>query len=198
MNMKAWLVALALSSSAFAAFAHSGAMGVTKERMDAMGEMGDAMKRLTPMMRGETDYDPQVVRDAADVMIRHSGSQMTELFPEGSNGAPSEALDKIWEDWDAFSALADALADRAEGMKRAAENDLAGPDAAPTGGMMGNNQAMMGGAQGMMGQGHSMMSGGPGEMMSADLLAEMPVSAGFMAVTQTCSACHQTFRAKKK
>ncbi|MBT8455113.1 MAG: cytochrome c [Alphaproteobacteria bacterium] len=189
MQMKIWITAVVIAGSGLAALAHSGATGVMKERMDAMGEMGDAMKSLTPMMRGQTAYDPDVVRNAADTMVRHAGTQMTELFPEGSNGAPSEALDAIWEDWEEFAALAEALRTSAEGMKLAADNGLAGPGDMPGSGMMGTDQGMMGTGQGMMG-------GTPGQMMTTEMLAEMPVNAGFMAVTQTCSACHQKFRAE--
>ncbi len=187
--MKIWITAIAISGVGLAALAHSGATGVMKERMDAMGEMGDAMKRLAPMMRGQTGYDPDVVRNAANTMIGHAGTQMTGLFPEGSNGAPSEALDAIWEDWEEFAALAEALRTSAEGMKLAADNGLAGPGDMPGSGMMGTDQGMMGTGQGMMG-------GTPGQMMTTEMLAEMPVNAGFMAVTQTCSACHQKFRAE--
>lgn len=203
MQMKIWITAVVIAGSGLAALAHSGATGVMKERMDAMGEMGDAMKSLTPMMRGQTAYDPDVVRNAADTMVRHAGTQMTELFPEGSNGAPSEALDAIWEDWEEFAALAEALRTSAEGMKLAADNGLAGPGDMPGSGMMGTDQGMMGtgqtmmgGGQGMMGTGQGMMGGTPGQMMTTEMLAEMPVNAGFIAVTQSCSACHQKFRAE--
>ena len=196
MRLRTWILATAMTSAGLAALAHSGATGVVKERMDAMVDLGDEMKRLTPMMRGQTEYDPEIVRGAADTMIGHAGSAMTELFPEGSNGKPSEALDAIWEDWDEFAALAEALRANAEGMKLAADNGLAGPGDMPGGGMMGTGQSMMGGGQGMMGTGQGMMSGNQTQMMSPELLADMPVNAGFMAVTQTCSACHQKFRAE--
>ena len=149
MRLRLVIAAFSLTTLGLAAFAHSGATGVMKERMDAMGEMGDAMKRLTPMMRGQTAYDPDIVRNTADTMIGHAGTQMTELFPEGSNGAPSEALDAIWEDWEEFASLADALRTSAEGMKLAAGNGLAGPGDMPGGGMMGTGQTMMGGGQGL-------------------------------------------------
>ncbi len=204
MGPKTWIAGILATSIGAAALAHSGATGVMKERMDAMSEMGDAMKTLTPMMRGQTAYDPAAVRAAAETMIAHAGSSMTELFPEGSNGKPSEALDTIWEDWDEFAALAEALGTSAEGMKRAAENGLAAVGDMPGGGMMGSGQGMMGtgqtmmgGNQSMMGTGQGMMGGAPGQMMTAEMLAEMPVNAGFMAVTQTCSACHQKFRAEE-
>lgn len=191
MRLRTWILAVAMTSAGLTALAHSGATGVVKERMDAMVDLGDAMKRLTPMMRGQTEYDPDIVRGAADTMIGHAGSAMTDLFPDGSNGKPSEALDTIWEDWDEFAALAEALRANAEGMKRAADNGLVGPGDMPSGGMMGSGQGMMGGGQGMM-------NGDQAQMMSPELLAEMPVNAGFMSVTQTCSACHQKFRAEDK
>ncbi len=189
MNSKILITALVVSSVGLAALAHSGATGVMKERMGAMGEMGDEMKRLVPMMRGQTEYDPDVVRGAADTMIGHAGTQMTDLFPEGSNAKPSEALDTIWEDWEEFAALAETLRINAEGMKLAADNGLAAPGNTPASGMMGTGQATMGAGQNMMG-------GAPTQMMTTEILAEMPVNAGFTAVTQTCSACHQKFRAQ--
>ena len=196
MQLKVVISAALLAATGLAALAHSGATGVMKVRMDAMGEMGDEMKRLAPMMRGQTEYDPDVVRSAADTMIGHAGKQMTELFPEGSNEKPSEALDAIWEEWEEFAALAEALRTSAEGMKLAADNGLAGPGEMPGGGMMGTGQGMMGGNQPMMGAGQGMMGTAPTQMMTTEMLAEMPVNAGFVAVTQTCSACHQKFRAE--
>ncbi len=50
------------------AFAHGGASGIVKERMDAMDEMGDVMKSLTAIMRGEKDYDADAVREGAAVI----------------------------------------------------------------------------------------------------------------------------------
>lgn len=92
--------------------------------------------------------------------------------------------------------MAEALGTSAEGMKQAAGNGLAGPGAAAVGGVMGADQGMMGNRQGMTGNRQGMMGGVSGSMMYTELLAEMPVNAGFMAVTQTCSACHQKFRAE--
>lgn len=151
MHLNAWVLAFATVSAGMAALAHSGATGVARERMDAIVEKGDAMKRLAPMMRGQAEYDPDAVRNAADTMIGHAGPRMTELFPEGSNGKPSEALNAIWEDWDEFAALAEALRTGAEGMKLAADNGLAGSGAMPGGGMMVTGQGAMGTGLGMTG-----------------------------------------------
>lgn len=198
MHLKTVFATLSIVSLGLAAFAHSGASGVVKERMDAMGEMGEVMKRLVPIMRGQSAYDASVVRAGADTIIGHSGSEMTELFPQGSNGMPSEALDTIWEDWDEFAVLAEALRASAEGMKLAADNGLFEPGTMRSGGMMGSGQGMMGGNQAAMGTAQGMMGGAPAQMMSTETLAEMPVNAAFMAVTQTCSACHKNFRAEEK
>ena len=151
MHLNAWVLAIATVSAGMAALAHSGATGVVKERMDAMGETGDAMKRLAPVMRGQAAHDPDVVREAADTMIGHVGPQVTELIPEGSNGIPSEALDAIWEDRDEFAALAEALRTGAEGIKLAADNGLSGSGDMPGGGMMVTGQGAMGTGQGMTG-----------------------------------------------
>jgi len=38
--------------------------------------------------------------------------------------------------------------------------------------------------------------GGSGDMMTVDMFATMPTDTAFAAVAQTCSACHQKFRAE--
>ena len=96
-----------------AALAHSGATGVVQHRMETMKSLGAAMKTLSAMVRGKTEYDPARVRRAAQAIEKHGGEALLRLFPEGSNPHPSEARDLIWRDWDRFKALADALSDSA-------------------------------------------------------------------------------------
>lgn len=177
--------ATAASLLAVAAFAHSEATGVVKERMEAMEEMRDAVRRITPMMSGATAYDPQAVRAAARVIEGHSGEALTALFPEGSTPPVSEARPEIWTDWARFSALADQLGVAARGLELAAGN---GRHGGPVGGMMGGG--------GMMGAG--MMGGqtAPGMGMSAEDIGRMPADAGFAMTTQVCAACHDRFRAE--
>ena len=159
------------------ALAHSGATGEVKQRMAGMSAMQKQIKALAPMMQGLSDYDADAVRAAADAVIAHSGNALTVLFPKGSDTPPSEALDTIWEDWDGFAALANDLAVAAEGMKRAADNGIGA-----------------GGA----GQGTAMMtSTAANAAPDADLLADKPADAGFMAMTKVCSNCHSKFRAKR-
>lgn len=193
MRVKTWIASIAIASIGVAAWAHSGATGIVKERMDGMSAMGAVVKKLSPMMRGETPYDAEQVREAADVMILHAGEQMTRLFPEGTGGMPSAALPSVWGDWEEFDALAEQLASYAEGLKLGADNGLAGEDTEQGASMMGTDAAStMGG--GMMGGG--MM--GTDVPMTLDMFETMPTDAAFTAVAQTCSACHQKFRAKDK
>ena len=145
------------------------------------------------MFAGEASYDAESVRDAAETIRGHAGSAMTELFPEGTNAAPSEAKDTIWQDWETFSAMARQLEVMAEGLGRAAEN---GPGRTPmASGNMMVGAGMMGGSGGMMGGSGMMGSSAP--MMDAGHLAEMPAEAVFTMMSQTCSACHTRFRAEE-
>ena len=67
------VAAVLIAGTAVTAFAHSGATGIVKERMDAMLAMGKAVKTVAPMMRGETAYDAGTVSDAARLFQQHAG-----------------------------------------------------------------------------------------------------------------------------
>lgn len=192
MRAKTWIATVAIASIGVAAWAHGGATGIVKERMDGMSAMGTVVKELSPMMQGQTPYDAEQVRAAADVMVLHAGEQMTALFPEGTGAKPSAALPSVWGDWEEFSELAEQLKIYAEGMKLGADNGLAKEKAGEGASMMGSGAASMMGA-GMMGGG--MM--GTEEPMTVEMFTSMPTDAAFTAVAQTCSACHQKFRAKE-
>ena len=192
--MRTGLVILTTASiiAVTAALAHKGATGVVLERMQGMTALGDVVKKLTPMMRGRTPFDADQVRAGADVMVTHAGQQMTSLFPEGSVQPVSKVLPSVWEDWDEFVELAEQLELRAEGLKLSADVGLAASQADQAasmmgGGMMGSDQAPA------MGGGMS----GSGDMMTVDMFATMPTDTAFAAVAQTCSACHQKFRAEE-
>ncbi|TDT72706.1 cytochrome c556 [Litoreibacter halocynthiae] len=188
MRARVWIISTVIASIGVAAFAHNGATGIVKERMDGMSAMGKAVKVLTPMMRGKTSYDADQVRASADVMIMHSGEQMTRLFPEGTGAKPSSALPTVWEDWDGFAELAENLKSYAEGMKLGADIGLANAAGQQSSSMMG------GAASGSMGGG---MMGGAEQAMTPEMFAAMPSDRAFAAVAQTCSACHQKFRAEE-
>lgn len=196
MKIRIGIVSSIAVSVAAAAWSHGGATGIVKERMDGMSAMSRIVKELTPMMRGKIEYDAAQVRASADAMIEHSGEQMTSLFPEGTGDKPSAALPAVWEDWEDFAALAEELKAFAEGLKVAASNGLA-----ESGSASSANSMMGGGTTNMMGGGTNNMMGG--EMMgtsnriTTEMFEEMPANMAFNAVAQTCSACHQKFRAEE-
>ena len=189
---------IATASIAGAVWAHSGATGVVKERMDGMMAMGKSVKEITPMMRGQTDYDPERVRAFAEDMRQHSGEALTRLFPEGTTGAPSEAKPNIWTDWEEFAALAEQLHTLSEGLALAAENGLMHGGGGQTSSMMGGESRM--GGQAMMGGGSTMGNSATSEFRNygPEEFSEMPADGVFMMVSQTCSACHTKFRAEAK
>ena len=91
-----------------AAYAHSGATGVVKERMDNMKALAGQMKVLGTMMKGEEAFDTDVAKQAADILQDHA-AHVTKLFEERNMDHPSEALPLIWDDWDGFAELANRM-----------------------------------------------------------------------------------------
>lgn len=177
--------AVAASIFAVSAFAHGGASGVVKDRMDGMSAMKDSMKVLTPMMQGKVPYDAEQVRAEAEAIGRHAGEALTSLFPEGSMGKPSEAKHEIWQDWEDFSGLAEQLHTYAEGLALASGNGLMSAST-------GQNAGMTMGASGtMMGAGSTMAS-----VPGREELSEMSADGVFMMLSQACSACHTKYRAE--
>lgn len=156
-------------AAAATANAHSGATGIVKERMVAMGDMGKVMKSLAPMMRGELEYDADKVREGAAVIQKHAGQDgLVRLFPEGTGDMPSVASPAVWSSPEEFAELAETLAVYAEGLALAADN----PPSMGAAGAAGGAGAMMGGTGGassMMGGsgGASAMMGGSGNTGNA-------------------------------
>lgn len=111
-------------------FAHGGASGIVKERMDSMEAMGDHAKAVGDMLKGKRALEPEAVREAAASFVEH-GERIPELFPdteESRRGAKTEALPEIWEDWDGFSEIAARFVDDSRTLAAAAET--LGDDAA--------------------------------------------------------------------
>lgn len=174
--------------------AHGGATGIVKQRMDLMDGIGERMKTLASIFKGEVDYDPAVVQEAAAGIRDHAGDDVLALFPEGSLDAPTEALPSIWEDWAQFEQLAHQLEAYGDALVQAADNPRASD-----GGMMGGARGMMmGEGRGMMmGQGHGMMMGSVADGPDPAMLATMPPEAAFMHLSETCNSCHTRFRVEK-
>ncbi len=166
--------ALTVALVAFAGaggFAHTGATGIVKQRMDSMEVIGKSMKALNGMLRSDETYDIQRVRALARTIGEHGGDKLTALFPGGSMHKPTRALPAIWTDWDRFSALADRLSDSAAALGAAAGNERT-----PSG--SGTTRA-----------------GSP--QPGIDALSAMSPEAVFAHMAQTCTACHRDFREKK-
>ena len=173
-----WLTvaALVLVLASGTVYAHRGATGIVKKRMDAMVSLGSAMKALTAMMRGKQAYDAERVKAYAKTIAGHGGESLTSLFPEGSLKHPSRANPAIWADWDRFSALATQLAVYAGALASTAANQR------------------LPGRVGTAGGGTDV--GKVPRDPTPEQLATMAPEWVFERLRRTCSDCHRTFRTK--
>lgn len=172
----------------FAAFAHGGATGIVKQRMDAMSDMAKSVKSISEMFKSDS-YEPQIVRDGATAIAGHAGEELTKLFPEGTGGAPSESRPEVWTQWQRFEQNANELKTLALALAEAADRQPA-PAAAPSANM--GTSSMMGTATGM---GASSMMGT--DTAAAPMLDNMPPNRLFTMVVNSCASCHDGFRAEK-
>jgi len=154
------------------AWAHGGATGIVKERMDAMSSLSESVKKLTPIMRGRTDYNAVTVQQEAEKIAKLGGSHLTEMFPEGSLTDSSEAKPAIWQQWSKFATYADELTLLADGLAAAAVNSKARQDGVAA-------------------------TGGSKQTLTVEQLAKMPTADVFRLVTKSCAGCHKAFRSKK-
>ena len=97
------------------AFAHSGATGIVKERMETMKAIGTEMKTIASMVRGRVDFEAETMERSALQLESHA-REIPELCPPDTNAAPSEALAGIWTDWDRFTDIARELEESAAGL----------------------------------------------------------------------------------
>lgn len=108
------LLASIITVSAGLAFAHGGATGIVKQRMDAMVDLGKSLKLLSSMTKSDGTFDTNALDQAVATLRQHSGKELTDLFPEGSTPMVSEARETIWTDWDGFVTLADQMSQDAQ------------------------------------------------------------------------------------
>lgn len=106
--------------------AHGEATGIVKERMDLMKSFGTELKALVNMLKGEATYDPAAIRAAALKIESHAGRRITDLFPAGSTGKPSDATGAIWSHWADFESKADAMGEKAAALVIAADSGIDG------------------------------------------------------------------------
>ena len=100
-------------------YSHTDATGIVRERMDAMLDMGDKSKLVADMFKGKSEFERNAVADVADAFVSH-GVRMAELFPdtqESRNGSHTEALPRIWEEWDKFNEQVTEFVELSESLK---------------------------------------------------------------------------------
>lgn len=123
MNSKSLTIAATtLAISIGAAYAHGGATGIVKQRMDGMVAMGKALGAVADIFKGVQPYDQAVVAQAAEVVQIHA-IEMKDLFPDSHPsrmGKGTEALPSIWQNLEDFMELADRLGHNAGQLKLAA------------------------------------------------------------------------------
>ncbi|MDC1194445.1 cytochrome c [Pseudomonadota bacterium] len=73
-------------------FAHKGATGIVKERMDKFKESKQLMKKINSGLQNENF---KVIEESAQMLLLWS-KEMHNFFPEGSDVSPSEASSDIW------------------------------------------------------------------------------------------------------
>ena len=78
--------------------ANEGAQGVVKERMDKFKISKKMMQTIHKSIQNE---DFETIEKSATTLYNWS-KEMIKYFPEGSDGAPSEASANIWMDPDGF------------------------------------------------------------------------------------------------
>ena len=120
-NAAVVLSAIVVVGAATAVLAHKGATGVVMERMNAMKSMGDNMKALSLMVTGKAAFSADKTKKIASTLKTHA-SDIAKLFPKGSIKGPSEALPKIWTDWDEFIGYAKSLEGLAGQLEASAAN----------------------------------------------------------------------------
>ena len=96
------------------AFAHEGATGLVKERMDSMSAIARSTKQIKQAL--QEPRDGAAIRRAAHSIAAQSGSAMVKLFPYGSDRHPTKAKPEVWSNKAAFSELAARLKDRADAL----------------------------------------------------------------------------------
>ena len=80
-------------------FAHEGAKGIIKERMDKFKESKQLMKKINAGLQND---DFEVIEESAQMLFLWSKA-MHNFFPEGSDISPSEASSDIWLNPEGFN-----------------------------------------------------------------------------------------------
>lgn len=121
------IVVIATLAAATTVFAHGGATGIVKERMDQMSAIAKAMKAIGGMLKGSAPYDAARIRTLAGEIATLDDSRLSHLFPRDSLMKPTEARAEIWTDWPRFSDQARDMRQAALALANGSDQATAGP-----------------------------------------------------------------------
>ena len=94
------------------------------ERHELMEGVGKAAKPIGNMLKGEREYDAEVVMASLETW-HHASKKFGALFPEGSEtGMDTEAAPAIWDDRSGFDAALAEWREAVEAAKTAAPMTL--------------------------------------------------------------------------
>lgn len=193
----------ALLAGAMAAFGHGNATGIVGERMMGMMMLSEQVKILAPIADDLEPGDLDTVREAAAMIEMHAGPAMTDLFPEGSTEAPSEAKLAIWERWEEFDGYSKRLGKLGKELAASADAESR-PAAAAT-----EIVAMQVPEEPELSEWDrmsfaSLMGLAPVQPQEVDMVTTAsivpatptvrPVREVYADITDTCASCHAAFR----
>ena len=194
-------IALGTLLTSAVALGHNGATGIVADRMMGMMMLSQQMQVLAPLVEKPTQSDPVAVGQAADMILRHAGASMTDLFPEGSLDTPSVARPEIWERWQEFSRLAGQLENLGAELRDVARDPVTtgsvspiteNPAPRPTTEWEGMDFAWL--------MGLSSRPVATADHEDAEAKAEADQAMGrslgdiYADIAQTCGSCHASFR----
>ena len=112
---------ITISSSLVASiYAHDGATGIVKERMESMKSIASAIKTIAKTSKQGSEFKLDAVITAASVVVEHASKVSGQFLPDTYN-PPSEALPIINERFEEFDALARKLEQSAKTLLESAD-----------------------------------------------------------------------------
>lgn len=106
--MKRYVLITSFVAVSSAVFAHGGATGIIKERMDGMEVLKDAFKQAREFTKPDVAFDADALQKSARILSAEA-ARIAPLFKEKDISMPSEAKAEIWDEFDKFTQLATDL-----------------------------------------------------------------------------------------
>ena len=89
--------------------------GIVKERMEEMKKLKTALLAVKKTLT-EGEFDQTILKTNGEAISKFAGEPLLKFFPEGTNEAPSEALDNIWTEWEDFKVKSALLKTKADAL----------------------------------------------------------------------------------